>query len=205
MRAVAPEIRDRGNAAARLVLRLIGWTVCYDGTPPGCGVIVAYPHTSNWDFVVGILAKWAIGIPLAYLGKHSLFRLPVLGRLMRWWGGIPVDRSNTNGVIAEMTARFQAAAQRGERWWLAIAPEGTRKKQDHWRSGFYHIALAAQVPIGLAYFNFANREIGVTTFLLPSGDAEADLRQFADWYADHASGRHPDQAAPVRFRRSAAS
>lgn len=195
-------ILDRGSAMARLLLRIAGWKVCYHGTPPGCGVIIAYPHTSNWDFVVGVLAKWSIGIPLTFLSKDSLFRLPLFGRFLRWTGGIPVDRASASGVIAEMTLRLAQAEQRSERWWLAMAPEGTRKKDVAWRSGFYHIAVAAQVPIGLAYFDYSKREIGVTMFLRPTGDAERDLQQIAEWYGRHAVGRWPEQATPVRFKGS---
>lgn len=201
MAAVAPTVTsDRGNPWMRRLLGLFGWRVCYHGTPPGCGVIVAYPHTSNWDFVVGIVAKWSIGIPVAFLGKDSLFRAPVLGRFMRWCGGIPVRRNSANGVIADMARRLQSETERGARWWLVIAPEGTRKAGDGWRSGFYHIACTARVPIGLAYFNFQRREIGVTTFLMPSGDIQADLRQIECWYAEHAVGRYPALAAPVRVQ-----
>jgi 1-acyl-sn-glycerol-3-phosphate acyltransferase len=191
---------DRGTPWMRRLLGLVGWRVVYHGTPPGCGVIVAYPHTSNWDFVVGIIAKWAIGLPVAFLGKDSLFRMPILGRFMRWCGGIPVQRDSANGTIADMANRVRASSASGTRWWLAIAPEGTRKATDGWRAGFYHIALAAQVPIGLAYFNYPRREIGVTTFLMPSGDMAADLRQIEAWYAAHAAGRYPDKAAPVRIQ-----
>lgn len=201
MREVAPAVRDPGARWARWLLRLAGWRIRYQGTPPGCGVIIAYPHTSGWDFVVGILTVWAIGIPLNFLGKDSLFSTPVLGRLMRRWGGIPVDRGTSSGVIDGMATRLREANQRGERRWLALAPEGTRRREEGWRSGFYHIALAAQLPIGLAYFNFARREIGVIAFLVPSGDAEADMRQIERCYAGVAQGLHPEQAAPVKFLR----
>lgn len=193
-------IVDPGKAWARWLLRLAGWRIRFDGTPPGCGVIIAYPHTSNWDFVVGILTVWAVGIPLVFLGKDSLFRVPVLGWLMRRWGGLPVDRARASGVIADMAARLRAAQSGGERWWLALAPEGTRRREDAWRSGFYHIALQAGVPIGLAYFNFRRREIGVADFMQPSGDAQADLQRIEAFYAACAEGRHPELAAPVRFR-----
>lgn len=201
MAEVAPTVTtDRGNPWMRRLLGLAGWRVVYHGTPPGCGVIVAYPHTSNWDFVVGIIAKWAIGIPVAFLGKHSLFEVPLLGRFMRWCGGIPVRRESANGLIPDMARRMATSGASGTRWWLAIAPEGTRKASDGWRAGFYHIAHTARVPIGLAYFNYPRREIGVTTFLMPSGDIAADLRQMEAWYADHAAGRHPALAAPVRVQ-----
>lgn len=195
-----PTIVDRGQRWARALLRLAGWRVRYDGTPPGCGVVIAYPHTSNWDFVVGIVTVWAVGIPLAFLGKDSLFRIPLLGWLMRRWGGLPVNRRQASGVIGDMAARLRAANAAGQRWWLAMAPEGTRRREDAWRSGFYHIALQAGVPIGLAYFNFRAREIGVAGFLQPTGDVAADLRRIEALYADRAEGLRPELAAPVRFR-----
>jgi 1-acyl-sn-glycerol-3-phosphate acyltransferase len=200
MRVMEPSVRDRGSRIAWLLLKLVGWTLRYDGTPPGCGVVIAYPHTSNWDFVVGIIAKWALGVPLIYLGKDSLFRIPVLGWLMRLWGGMPVDRGSSHGVIAQMTDHLKAAQARGERVWLALSPEGTRKRTEYWRSGFYHIAVAAQMPIGLAYFNFAKREIGVHSFLLPSSDAQADLAEIARCYAECAQAMRPEKAGPIKFR-----
>ena len=201
MASVAPSVTtDRGSALMRRLMAVFGWRVCYHGTPPGCGVIVAYPHTSNWDFVIAIAAKWSIGLPVAFLGKESLFQAPVLGPFMRWCGGIAVKRGNANGLIPDMAARMHAETDRGVRWWLAVAPEGTRKGGDGWRSGFYHIALAAKVPIGLTYFNYQRREVGVTTFLMPSGDIEADMRQIARWYVNHAVGRHPDLATPARLK-----
>lgn len=193
-------IVDPGQGWARALLRLAGWRIRFEGTPPGCGVIIAYPHTSNWDFIVGILTVWAVGIPLVFLGKDSLFRVPVLGWLMRRWGGLPVDRSQASGVIQTMAHRLQAAQSRGERWWLAIAPEGTRRRETHWRSGFYHIAQQAGVPIGLAYFHFGRREIGVAGFLHPTGDVARDLQRIEAIYAQHGQGLHPHRAAPVRFR-----
>ncbi len=194
---------DRGFRLAHWLLRLFGWRVRYEGTPTGCGIIVAYPHTSNWDFIVAMTTKWATGLPVAFLGKSSLFTVPLLGPFMRWCGGIPVQRTSASGAIEDMTARIQAAAARGERWWLALAPEGTRSRSENgWRSGFYHIAVAAQVPIGLAYFNFERKEIGVTMFLQPSGNPDADMPQIARWYAEHAVARHPERATPVRLKQS---
>lgn len=199
MQEILPSVQDRGNPLARLILRLAGWHVAYRGTPPGCGVIIAYPHTSNWDFVIGILARSAIGIPIAFLAKDSLFRKPLLGGFLRACGGIAVDRSSAHGLTTDMAERIRQTARDGRRWWLVITPEGTRRATPGWRAGFYHLALAAQVPIGLAFFHYGRREIGVTTFLQPSGDAQADLRQIGAWYAEHGLGRHPQQASPVQF------
>ena len=132
-------IHFRGNRIAQALLRAAGWRVRFDGLPALQGVIVVYPHTSNWDFPVGLLAKWAIGLPVRFWGKDSLFRYPVFGRWMRAVGGIPVDRSAPQGVVQEMAERFAAARANGELFWLALSPEGTRSYRDHWRSGFYHL------------------------------------------------------------------
>ena len=102
-------IQLRGSRLARGVLRLAGWRVQFDGLPARQGVLIVYPHTSNWDFVIGVLAKWAIGIPLAFWGKDTLFELPLFGRWMRWIGGVPVDRNNPSGAVGAMVGRFATA------------------------------------------------------------------------------------------------
>ena len=134
-------------------------------------VIIAAPHTSNWDFVVGIAAKLGLGLRVTFLGKDSLFRFP-LGPLMRMWGGIPVDRSASHDVVSGIVAEFA----RRDRLVLALAPEGTRKKVERWRTGFYHIAHAAGVPIVPVALNFGARVIQIGAPFATTGDVEADLR-----------------------------
>lgn len=189
----------RGNAIARAVLGYAGWRVRFNGLPEDQGVVIVYPHTSNWDFPIGILAKWVMGMEACYLGKDSLFRVPLLGRFMRYTGGIPVDRSARHGLIARMAGMLRQARERGEPMWLAIAPEGTRKYQPSWRSGFYHIAHEAGVPLGLAYFDYVHRDVGLTEFLTLTDDEDADMARIAAYYARHASGLRPENAAPIRF------
>jgi len=181
------------------LLRLAGWRIRFDGLPAAQGVAIAYPHTSNWDFVVGILAKWGIGIPVTFWGKDSLFRVPLLGRWMRWIGGVPVDRRNASGIVGEMAQALQKARAEGRFLWLALAPEGTRGYVDGWRSGFYHVAMAAQVPLGLVFFDYARREVGFRRFLQLSGDAAADMAAIAQGF-DACTGRRPQLAAPIRFK-----
>ena len=187
---------------ARAVLRAFGWRVEYVEPPAPRGIIVVYPHTSNWDFVVGLLAKWAIGLPLRFVGKESLFRGltgATLGRLMRLWGGRPVDRHHASGAVSQL-----AALMRSEPWfWLALSPEGTRRFQDHLRSGFYHLALATQVPVGLAYIDYGRRAVGVRDYVRMSGDAAADLQLLQDFYADK-RGLRPRLASTIAFREAAA-
>lgn len=189
-------------AFSRWLLARFGWRVEFDGLPGPKGILIVYPHTSNWDFVIGLLAKWTIGLPLRWVGKESLFRGltgATLGRLMRLWGGRPVDRHHASGAVDQL-----AALMRSEPWfWLALSPEGTRKHQDHLRSGFYHLAVATDVPVGLAYIDFARRCVGVRDFVRMSGDVERDLALLRAFYADKA-GRYPERASRIEFRTSGA-
>jgi 1-acyl-sn-glycerol-3-phosphate acyltransferase len=190
----------RGSALARALLNAAGWRVEFGGLPARQGVVIVYPHTSNWDFVVGLLAKWSIGFPLSFWGKDSLFKLPLFGRWLRWVGGVPVDRRHPCGVVGQMVEHMQDAKARDGFFWLALAPEGTRSYSEHWRTGFYQVALKAQVPLGLAYFDFAERVVGVDRFIALSGDEDADMAAIAQQLG-HRRGYHPHLAAPIRLSR----
>lgn len=189
----------RGSRLARVLLRLAGWQLVFDGVPARQGILIAYPHTSNWDFVVGMLAKWGLGLHVAFWGKDSLFRIPVFGAWLRWLGGIPVDRFNAQGIVSDMVARFRQARQSDDFLWLALAPEGTRRYQDHWRSGFYQVAVQAEVPLGVAFFDYGRKRVGVQGYLQLSGSRETDLAAISSAY-DGVVGRHPDLAAPIALK-----
>ncbi len=193
-------IQLRGSSLARGVLRLAGWRVQFDGLPSRQGVLIIYPHTSNWDFVVGILAKWVIGIPLAFWGKDTLFDVPLFGRWMRWIGGVPVDRRNPHGAVAAMVARFAAARESDAFLWLALAPEGTRSYRDSWRSGFYQVTTQAEVPLALAFFDYAQRRVGVDSFIRLTGDVACDMAAIEQRLGQH-RGRRPQLAGPIRLPR----
>jgi 1-acyl-sn-glycerol-3-phosphate acyltransferase len=186
-----PPVRER--RWARRLLALLGWKVEVVLPPgPRC-VIAVYPHTSNWDFVVGYLAKLAAGLPVHFVGKHTIFRWP-LGPFLRRMGGIPVDRRAHQGIVQQLVAEMQARP-----WmWLAIAPEGTRARVDRWHSGFYRVALGARVPIGLAFIDWRGREVGLRDYFLPTGDEEADLARMRAAYAGKL-GKRPEQAGEIRF------
>jgi 1-acyl-sn-glycerol-3-phosphate acyltransferase len=171
-------IRFKGNLLARWVLALFGWRVLFDGVPGNKGVIAVYPHTSNWDFPLGILAKWTAGIPVRFWGKDSLFQVPLFGYWMRYVGGIPVDRMSKHGLIQSTVAQMQAVPQAGL-FWLALAPEGTRKKIPGWRSGFYRVACEAGVPLCIAYFDYPRKIVGVDYFFMPTGDEALDMARIA--------------------------
>lgn len=188
----------RGSALARWCLRLAGWRLCFDGLPAAQGVLVVYPHTSNWDFPVGLLAKWGIGLPASFWAKDSLFRVPLLGRWMRWLGGVAVDRSAAQGLVGGTIEQLQAAARGGRFMWLALAPEGTRGRTEGWRSGFYRVALGAEVPVGLVFFDYARREVGMDSYWRLSGDTARDFATFAQRLG-HRQGRRPQLASPIKL------
>ncbi len=157
-------------------------------------VLIGAPHTSNWDFVVGLLALWALGIRARWLGKKELFK-PPLGLLMRLLGGIPVDRSRRSNLVdqvAEILAREEEIA-------ILITPEGTRGKAPYWRTGFYHMALKAGVPIALGYADFRRKEVGIGAYLWPTGDLRRDFEAIRAFYQDK-TGLRPEKQGPIRIR-----
>lgn len=190
-------VRFRGARLARALLRLAGWRVVEEGFPGRQGVAIVYPHTSNWDFVVGVLAKWAIGIPVRFWGKDTLFDVPLFGRWLRWLGGIPIERRSPRGAVGAMVHTMREAVARDELLWLALSPEGTRRRTPGWRSGFYRVALDAGVPLALVALDYSRREVRVCGFLRLSGDAARDYACLAEAFAG-VRGLRPAQASPVQ-------
>lgn len=158
------------RAFGRAVLRLLGWRV--EGEIPDVAkvVVIAAPHRSNWDFVVGLAAKFALGIDASWLGKHTLFK-PPFGALFRHWGGIPVVRSAPQDTVAGVVERFRTS----DRLVLAIAPEGTRKRGAEWKTGFWHIARGAGVPILPIAFDWNARVVRLLPAMFPT-DLQQDMR-----------------------------
>ena len=175
-------------------LRLAGWHI--EGEPPPTdhvGVLLAAPHTSNLDFPLMLATAWATELRVRYLAKRELFR-PPLGALMRATGGIPVDRDNPGTLIADLTAR----ATSGEGFVLVLAPEGTRKLGDGWRSGFYRLATEADIPVTPCSVDRATREICFGPTFRLTGDVVADMDRMRAFYADK-HGLRPALASPVRL------
>lgn len=181
--------------AALGLLRLFGWrSVLVWPTEPR-GVIIVYPHTSNWDFIIGMLFRIGHGLPANWIGKAEMFPQPFAGVLKRL-GGIPVDRRRATGFLDALLEEFR----RRDWIWVAIAPEGTRSRADHLKSGFYQLAVAAGVPVALGYIDYSSRTVGIDTYLRMSGERDADLARIRDFYADK-RGRRPELAGQLRFRR----
>lgn len=193
-----PASAGRRARWAHRALRRCGWQIRFDGSLPAPrGVIIAYPHTSNWDFFIGLGAIWALALPIRWIGKETLFTGligRIVGPLLRHWGGRPVFRAQPTGMVEQL-----AQTMASEPWcWIALSPEGTRRRLDHWRSGFYHLAQRAQVPVGLAFFDFARREVGISGFVELSGEVEADMARIAMAYEGR-RGRFPERESPVRL------
>lgn len=176
----------------RTYLRLAGWRI--EGEVPGEPkyVAIAAPHTSYWDFPYTIAFGFATGQYISVLMKDSLFVGP-LGILLRGLGGVSVDRSRPGGLVESVVHEFE---QR-EELIVVFAPEGTRSRREYWKSGFYHVARGAGVPIALGFLDYGRKVVGYGPLFWPSGDGDQEL--LASFYADK-RGRYPDQETPVRLR-----
>lgn len=157
-------------------------------------VIIAAPHTSNWDFPLGILYIISSGVPFRYMGKDALFKWPHK-YLFKALGGFAVDRDNNTKFTTKMANYINSQDEIG----LALAPEGTRSTSKYWRTGFYYIALEANIPIAMAYFDFPNKEIGIADSFMPCGDIEKDMEIIRAFYKDK-QGKFPDKQGPIELK-----
>jgi len=177
-----------------MVLKFLGWVFQKKGWRLGANippeikkcVVIAAPHTSNWDFVFAMGALHLFGVPVKYLAKKELFKGP-LKWVLESTGGIPIDRSKSTGMVDAAIKEFE----REPELVLMIAGEGTRGKVEKWKSGFYHVALGAQVPLMLAYLDYAKKEAGFGKPIYLSGDKEKDAALIRDFYKD-ISAKHPE-------------
>jgi 1-acyl-sn-glycerol-3-phosphate acyltransferase len=191
-------LETRTQRWALSVMHWIGWQVNYKPLPGPRGVIIVYPHTSNWDFPIGILAKLAIGIPVFFIAKSTLFEGltgATIGRVVRWLGGEPVERGVSTGAISRLAEKIR----RSDWYWMALAPEGTRSLRPYWRSGFYHMAVQAQVPLGCAYFDFRRKEVSLVDYLELSGNVQVDMQKIQQVY-QNVQGCRPQLASPIQLR-----
>jgi 1-acyl-sn-glycerol-3-phosphate acyltransferase len=181
-----------GQRVSRWLLRATGWKMV--GQAPASGILVGAPHTSNWDFVLMLLVMRSAGLSQLVLIKESLFWQP-LGWFLRSCGGIPVERNNPTGLVMNLVARLRE----NQRQLLVIAPEGRRRKGEYWKSGFYHIATRAQLPMVLAFIDGPTRTVGFGPTLMPSGDVRADMDLLREFYADK-QGLRPAWRTEPRLR-----
>jgi len=193
---VAPSVPRWGNrcmaAVGRAVLRAYGWRLEIRLPDLPKFVVIAAPHTTNWEFVFGMAAILALRLRINWWAKHTLFCWP-FGGLMRWAGGIPVNRASPRGLVGDAVAAFESRPQMV----LGLAPEGTRQRVDKWKTGFYQVAVAARVPIVLAYLDYRRKVVGTGPVITPSGDYAADMQRIAAFYRGVAP-KYPERFADPR-------
>jgi 1-acyl-sn-glycerol-3-phosphate acyltransferase len=171
------------------LLKLFGWNYALPVVIPDKCVLCVAPHTSNWDFVIGMLFYKSIGGNPHVLMKKEWFFFP-LGNLLKSMGAIPVDRGKKTSVSSQMVELFRLKTH----FQVAVAPEGTRKKNTVWKTGFYYIALNACVPITLAYIDYLKKEVGVKKIFHPTGDVKCDIDKIKHYYKD-IRAKHPKRFA----------
>ncbi|MEJ8821669.1 lysophospholipid acyltransferase family protein [Variovorax humicola] len=184
-----PMLEPLLRSLSRGVLRLLGWRLQGELSPLAARcVVIAAPHTSNWDFPFTLLAAFGLGMRIRWLGKASLFR-PPFGWLMRWLGGIPVHRERANNLVAASVLALTTAAGPLQ---LVVSPEGTRRRTAQWKAGFHHIARGAGLPIQLSYLDWGGRRCGLGPLIDPGEDVDADIAHIRAFYAPF-RGRNEDQ------------
>ena len=197
--AVKPKIEFRSPSpflqwVGRMLSKLMGWTIDYTLPNDPKMLIIFFPHTSNIDVVHAIPAAFAIGLKPNWLAKNELFWGPLKGFFLKL-GAIPIDRHRTENKVEIITEAIQQADQ----IILGLSPEGTRTKTDFWRSGFYHIANKAQIPIHFGFIDYPSKTIGAAPGFVPTGDIDADLEKIRDFYKDK-RGKYPENVGPIKFR-----
>jgi len=178
---------------SNFIFYLIGWKVIGEKKLPNKCIVLGVPHTSNWDFLYGRCFGYIIGVKPKYLIKKELFK-PVIGLIIKWNGGISIDRKGSNSIVFQVAKMFN----KSKSLILAIAPEGTRKSVKKWKSGFYYIANKAQVPIVLMKIDYLNKEVGKIGEILPTGNFEKDMTYIQEKYS-LIKGRFPENYNPIIF------
>lgn len=175
-----PGVNTLLRAFSLVFLRLTGWRI--EGALPANAhkaVLIAAPHTSNWDLPYTLMVAFALRLNVYWMGKQSIFKPPFRG-VMRWLGGIPVNREQSTNLVAASVAAIQEADGPLH---LIVPPEGTRSKTRYWKTGFYHIAVGAQVPIVMAYMDYHDKRSGLGPVFVPTGNVDADMATIKAFYA----------------------
>ena len=179
---------------ADLALKLTGWRLVGDLPDLPKYIIIGAPHTTNWDFVLAMMIKLSTGLRFRWIGKDTLFK-PPHGWFFRMTGGIPVWRDRRQNFVEQIVERIKNAKEMV----IVIAPEGTRSKSHYWKSGFYYMALGADVPILLAFVDFPNKEFGFGPLIYPCGDIRVDFEKVREFYIQK-SGLYPQKHSTIELK-----
>jgi len=185
-----PILRSVLQVLAIIILWIFGWRRAGRVPDHDKFVMIAAPHTSNWDFPVGLALILAFKVKIYWLGKEPIFRWP-FGTFFKWLGGIPVNRSKTGDVVAHMIETFKVQP----RMIMVVAPEGTRRRVNHWKTGFYYMAMGAHVPIVMGFIDYVRKEGGFGPTLMPTGNIEADMEKIRAFYTN-ITPKSPDKSTP---------
>ncbi len=178
----------------RALLRSLGWKADPNLPDIDKAVVIAAPHTTNWDGPIMIAIGWVLGIRLHWIGKHTLFK-PPFGAVMKAFGGVPIDRRAPQGLVGQLREAFEKA----DRLWISVPPEGTRSRVDFWKSGFYAIAMEAEVPVLLGYLDYKGKIGGLGPAVHLTGNPRADMDRIREFYKDK-FGKYPENFGPIRLR-----
>lgn len=182
------------NTIASTYMRFSSWTFVHEDIPPKA-VIIGAPHTSYWDGWLMVMAFWKVGRPFKFLVKDSAVKVPVLGRIIRWVGGISTDRSHAHGMVGSLVH----TAQSSDQFTIIIAPKGTRSPRKYWKSGFYRIALETDLPVQLGFIDRRNRTYGWAGTISLTGDVTADMDRIRSFY-EGKEGFRPEKTSVPRLR-----
>jgi len=194
VRRLYGDMRGPKRFIGRAFLRIFGWREEGERPRAASFVLIAAPHTSNWDLPFTLALSYVYDVPIRWAGKHTLFAFP-FGPFMRLLGGIPIRRDRRQNRVQQLADLFRD----NPGLVLVVPTEGTRSRVDRWKSGFYHIARAANVPIVCGYLDYARKRGGFGLELWPSGDVHADMERIRAFYADK-TGKYPENFGPVRLR-----
>ena len=186
-----PILRNPLQVLSIVVLKILGWRRFGQLPKIPKFVMIAAPHTSNWDFPITLALAFAFKMKFSWLGKESLFRWP-FGSLFKWLGGIPINRTKSGDVVTQTITAFKDRAK----MIILLAPEGTRKKVKYWKTGFYHIANGAKVTIVMGFLDYVRKVGGFGPTLMPTGDIESDMEKIRAFY-NNIMSKFPDKSTPA--------
>lgn len=180
-------------------MKLFGWTVVGRVPDSKKMIVIAAPHTTNWDFIFLLGAAYSFRLGINWLGKNTLFP-PVLGTFLKFLGGVPVDRSRNTNLVQTLAESIEQA----EDFTLIIPPAGTRRKTEYWKSGFYQVALATQMPLVCGYLDYDKKIAGLGLSFIPTGDVTSDMNRIREFY-QAIIGKYPENTSTIRLKEEDAS
>lgn len=178
---------------ARLFLKVTGWQRVGEKPPCSKCVYIGAPHTSYWDAVLGLAIVFSARLRIFWMAKHTVFRWPFRS-VLKWLGGVPIDRRGRFDIVSQCIHHFEV----NERFMLAILPEGTRKRVETWKSGFYHIARGANVPVKLAFLDYPSKTGGFGPMIDLTGNVDGDLARINAFFSTK-TGKHPKRSGPAKL------